>query len=97
MTEKKRLDVAVFERGLAESRERAQAYIMAGDIYLNGQKATKAGQAVRPDDVVELRAKSLPYVSRGGLKLEKAMQVFPIRLEGKICMDVGASTGGFTD
>ena len=65
MTEKKRLDVAVFERGLAESRERAQAYIMAGDIYLNGQKATKAGQAVRPDDVVELRAKSLPYVSRG--------------------------------
>ena len=97
MTEKKRLDVAVLERGLAESRERAQAYIMAGDIYLNGQKATKAGQAVRPDDVVELRAKSLPYVSRGGLKLEKAMQVFPIRLEGKICMDVGASTGGFTD
>ncbi len=97
MAEKKRLDVAVFELGLAESRERAQAHIMAGDVYLNGQKATKAGQPVRPDDVVELRAKSLPYVSRGGLKLEKAMQVFPIRLEGKICMDVGASTGGFTD
>lgn len=97
MTQKKRLDVAVFEKGLAESRERAQAYIMAGDVYLNGFKATKAGQPVKPDDVVELRTKSLPYVSRGGLKLEKAMQSFPIHLNGKICMDVGASTGGFTD
>lgn len=97
MTQKKRLDVAVFERGLAESRERAQAYIMAGDVYLNGTKAAKAGQQVKPDDVIEVRTKSLPYVSRGGLKLEKAMQSFPIDLAGKICMDVGASTGGFTD
>lgn len=97
MTQKKRLDVAVFERGLAESRERAQAYIMAGDVYLNGTKAAKAGQQVKPDDVIEVRTKSLPYVSRGGLKLEKAMQSFPIHLAGKICMDVGASTGGFTD
>ena len=97
MTQKKRLDVAVFEEGLAESRERAQAYIMAGDVYLNGVKATKAGQPVKPDDVIEVRTKSLPYVSRGGLKLEKAMQSFPIRLADKICMDVGASTGGFTD
>lgn len=97
MTQKKRLDVAVFEQGLAESRERAQAYIMAGDVYLNGVKATKAGQPVKPDDRIEVRSKSLPYVSRGGLKLEKAMQSFPIQLEGKICMDVGASTGGFTD
>lgn len=97
MTQKKRLDVAVFERGLAESRERAQAYIMAGDVYLNGTKAAKAGQQVKPDDVIEVRTKSLPYVSRGGLKLEKAMQSFPIHLASKICMDVGASTGGFTD
>ena len=97
MTQKKRLDVAVFEQGLAESRERAQAYIMAGDVYLNGVKATKAGQPVKPDDQIEVRSKSLPYVSRGGLKLEKAMQSFPIQLAGKICMDVGASTGGFTD
>lgn len=97
MTQKKRLDVAVFEQGLAESRERAQAYIMAGDVYLNGVKATKAGQPVKPGDQIEVRSKSLPYVSRGGLKLEKAMQSFPIQLAGKICMDVGASTGGFTD
>lgn len=97
MTQKKRLDVAVFEQGLAESRERAQAYIMAGDVYLNGIKASKAGQQVKPDDVIEVRTKSLPYVSRGGLKLEKAMQSFPILLTDKICMDVGASTGGFTD
>lgn len=97
MTQKKRLDVAVFEQGLAESRERAQAYIMAGDVYLNGVKASKAGQQVKPDDVIEVRTKSLPYVSRGGLKLEKAMQSFPILLTDKICMDVGASTGGFTD
>lgn len=97
MTQKKRLDVAVFEQGLAESRERAQAYIMAGDVYLNGVKATKAGQPVKPGDQIEVRSKSLPYVSRGGLKLEKAMQSFPIQLTDKICMDVGASTGGFTD
>lgn len=97
MTQKKRLDVAVFEQGLAESRERAQAYIMAGDVYLNGVKASKAGQQVKSDDVIEVRTKSLPYVSRGGLKLEKAMQSFPILLTDKICMDVGASTGGFTD
>lgn len=91
------MDVAVFEQGLAESRERAQAYIMAGDVYLNGVKASKAGQQVKSDDVIEVRTKSLPYVSRGGLKLEKAMQSFPILLTDKICMDVGASTGGFTD
>ena len=97
MTQKKRLDIAVLEKGLAESRERAQAYIMAGDVYLNGIKAVKAGQPVKPDDVVEVRSKSLPYVSRGGLKLEKAMKSFPISLNAKCCMDVGASTGGFTD
>lgn len=97
MTQKKRLDVAVLEQGLAESRERAQAYIMAGDVYLNGVKAVKAGQPVRPEDQIEVRSKSLPYVSRGGLKLEKAMAAFPLSLQGLVCMDVGASTGGFTD
>ncbi len=94
---KQRLDVAVFERGLAPSREKAQALIMAGQIYLNGQKASKAGSSVKPEDQIELHGTQLPFVSRGGLKLNKAMQCFPITLEQKICMDVGASTGGFTD
>ncbi len=94
---KQRLDVAVFERGLAPSREKAQALIMAGQIYVNGQKASKAGAGVTPEVQIELRGHQLPFVSRGGLKLEKAMHCFPIVLHGKICMDVGASTGGFTD
>ena len=94
---KQRLDVAVFERGLAPSREKAQALIMAGQIYLNGQKVSKAGASVKPEDQIELHGTQLPFVSRGGLKLNKAMQCFPITLEQKICMDVGASTGGFTD
>lgn len=95
--EKQRLDVAVFERGFAPSREKAQALIMAGQVYLNGQKASKAGFGVKPEDRIEVRGGQLPFVSRGGLKLAKAMQSFPILLAGKICMDVGASTGGFTD
>lgn len=95
--EKQRLDVAVFERGLAPSREKAQALIMAGQIYVNGQKASKAGLSVKPEDQIELHGTQLPFVSRGGLKLDKAMRSFPISLEKKICMDVGASTGGFTD
>lgn len=94
---KKRLDVAVFERGLAPSRERAKALIMAGEIYVNNVKALKAGDTVADDAMIEFRGKAMPYVSRGGYKLEKAMKEFPISLEGKICMDVGASTGGFTD
>lgn len=94
---KQRLDVTVFERGLAPSREKAQALIMAGQIYLNGQKVSKAGASVKPEDQIELHGTQLPFVSRGGLKLNKAMQCFPITLEQKICMDVGASTGGFTD
>lgn len=94
---KQRLDVAVLERGLAPSREKAQALIMAGQIYVNGQKASKAGVSVKPEDQIELRGGQLPFVSRGGLKLDKAMHTFPIDLKGKICMDVGASTGGFTD
>ncbi len=97
MSDKARLDSAVFERGLAESREKAKAMIMAGSVYLNGQKALKAGAAVKDDDIIEVRGSVNPYVSRGGLKLEKAMKVFPVRLENCICMDIGASTGGFTD
>ena len=94
---KKRLDVAVTELGLVESRQKAQAVIMAGQVYVNGQKADKAGFGVGPDDKIELRGKTLRYVSRGGLKLEKAMACWPITLNGKICADIGASTGGFTD
>ncbi len=94
---KTRLDIAVFERGLAPSREKAKALIMAGIVYVNNQKSDKAGREVKDDDVIEVRGSTLKYVSRGGLKLEKAMECFPITLDDKICMDVGASTGGFTD
>lgn len=97
MSKKIRLDVAVFERGYAPSREKAKAIIMAGQVYVNNQKVDKAGAEIKEDDVLEVRGNTLKYVSRGGLKLEKAMQEFPIDLNGKICMDVGASTGGFTD
>ncbi len=97
MSDKIRLDVAVFEAGHAPSREKAKAIIMAGQVYVNNQKVDKAGAEIKPSDVLEVRGAKLKYVSRGGLKLEKAMESFPITLEGKICMDVGASTGGFTD
>ncbi|MEZ3420344.1 MAG: TlyA family RNA methyltransferase, partial [Eubacterium sp.] len=97
MSKKIRLDVAVFEKGFAPSREKAKAVIMAGLVYVNNQKVDKAGTEIKEDDVLEVRGSTLKYVSRGGLKLEKAMQAFPINLNGKICMDVGASTGGFTD
>ncbi len=92
-----RLDAALVERGLAPSREKAKAIIMAGIVYVNNQKSDKAGKDVKPDDVIEVRGNTLKYVSRGGLKLEKAMACFPIALNNKVCMDVGASTGGFTD
>lgn len=97
MAKKIRLDVAVYERGYAQSREKAKAVIMAGQVYVNNQKADKPGTEIKEDDLLEVRGNTLKYVSRGGLKLEKAMKVFPIKLGGKICMDVGASTGGFTD
>lgn len=97
MQKKTRLDVAVFEQGYAPSREKAKALIMAGIVYVNNQKVDKAGFELKEGDVLEVRGKTLQYVSRGGLKLEKAMQEFPITLEDKVCMDVGASTGGFTD
>lgn len=94
---KKRLDILMVERGLAESREKAKAIIMSGIVYVNGEKEDKAGSSFAEEVQIEVRGKTLKYVSRGGLKLEKAMQVFPVSLENKVCMDVGASTGGFTD
>ncbi len=94
---KQRLDVYMAESGMVESRSIAQSMIMAGEVYINGEKATKAGESVKGDEVIEIRGKGLPYVSRGGLKLEKAMQNFPVKLDGAVCMDIGASTGGFTD
>ena len=94
---KQRLDQLIFEKGLTESRERARTSIMAGMVYVNGQKETKPGTAVSPDAAIEVRGDALPYVSRGGLKLEKALKVFPINPSGTTCADCGASTGGFTD
>ncbi len=94
---KLRLDVAMTERGLAESRQKAQAIIMAGQVFVNGQKVDKAGAPVAPDAAIEIHGKTLKYVSRGGLKLEKAMACWPIVLQHRICADIGASTGGFTD
>ena len=94
---KTRLDQIVFDQGLAESREKAKALIMAGSVYVDGQKQTKPGAAVAEDAAVEVRGAKLPYVSRGGLKLEKALDVFGIEPAGYICVDCGASTGGFTD
>lgn len=94
---KERLDVLLVRRKLAPSRERAKAVIMSGSVYVEGQKEDKAGSMFQDTVSIEVKGDPLPYVSRGGLKLEKALQCFPIRLEGKICMDVGASTGGFTD
>lgn len=92
-----RLDQLVFDRGMTESRERARTSIMAGLVTVNGRKADKPGMAVPEDAEVELRGDSIPYVSRGGLKLEKALRVFRITPEGHTCLDCGASTGGFTD
>ena len=92
-----RLDVLLVERGLQESRQKAQAVIMSGHVFVNGQRLDKPGTAVDPSAQVEVRDNPLKYVSRGGLKLEKAMSLWPIRLEGAVCMDIGASTGGFTD
>ena len=95
---KKRLDTSLVERGLVESRQKAQALIMAGEVYINGQKQLKAGASVAEGDSLEIRSKNpLRYVSRGGLKLEKAVALWPIDLREKVCADIGASTGGFTD
>lgn len=94
---KERLDVLLVNRKLAESREKAKAIIMSGIVYVNGQKEDKAGSMFDIYAGIEVRGATLKYVSRGGLKLEKAMQNFPIALTDKVCMDVGSSTGGFTD
>ena len=94
---KKRLDVLLVERGLQESRQKAQATIMSGLVFVKGQRADKPGAAVDEAAEIEIRGNTLRYVSRGGLKLEKAMATFPITLTGCVCGDIGASTGGFTD
>ncbi|MCH5304726.1 MAG: TlyA family RNA methyltransferase [Ruminococcus sp.] len=94
---KKRLDILVFERGFAESREKAKAVIMSGEVYVDNQKADKCGQAYDENVKIEFRGKAPKYVSRGGLKLEKAINNFDLDLNDKITMDIGASTGGFTD
>lgn len=97
MSNKERLDVMLVNRGLAESREKAKAIIMSGYVYVDGQKEDKAGSTFPLEVNVEVRGNTLKYVSRGGLKLEKAMANFDVSLEGKVCMDIGSSTGGFTD
>ncbi len=94
---KERLDVLLVQRGLAPSREKAKAMIMAGNVFVAGQREDKAGTSFDTKAPIEVRGNTLKYVSRGGLKLEKAMKNFDISLTDKICMDIGASTGGFTD
>lgn len=97
MSNKTRLDVLLVERGLQESRQKAQATIMSGLVFVKGQRVDKPGTPVLNDADIEVRGNALAYVSRGGLKLEKAMATFPIDLKGTVCGDIGASTGGFTD
>ncbi len=92
-----RLDQLVFDRGFTESRERAKTTVMSGHVFVNGQRADKPGMPVAEDAVVEVRGDALPFVSRGGYKLDKALKVFPVDPAGKVCIDCGASTGGFTD
>lgn len=94
---KERLDVLLVQRGLAPSREKAKAMIMEGNVYVNDQKEDKAGANFDTEALIEVRGNTLAYVSRGGLKLEKALNNFPLALDGLVCMDIGASTGGFTD
>lgn len=94
---KERLDVLLVQKGLAESREKAKTMIMEGNVFVDGQREDKAGTNFDTEAEIEVRGNTLKYVSRGGLKLEKAMKEFDISLEGMVCMDIGASTGGFTD
>lgn len=97
MAKKERLDVVLVEKGLFDSREKAKRAIMTGVVFVDGLRYDKAGTTISPEATIEIKGKTLQYVSRGGLKLEKAMKLFPISLSGKVCMDIGASTGGFTD
>ncbi len=94
---KERLDVLTFQAGIASSREQARTMIMEGSIFVNGQREDKPGTRFDSDAEIVFKGKKMPFVSRGGLKLDKAMRVFPVTVEGKVCMDIGASTGGFTD
>ncbi len=94
---KERLDVMLVKRGMAQSREKAKAIIMSGNVFVQGQREDKAGTMFDEKVNIEVKGNTLKYVSRGGLKLEKAMEQFDLQLDGKVCMDVGASTGGFTD
>ena len=95
---KERLDVILVNNGYAESREKAKVLIMTGNVFVNGQREDKAGTSFNTEDIkIEIKGQTLKYVSRGGLKLEKAVDVFDIKLDGYTCMDIGASTGGFTD
>lgn len=94
---KERLDVLLVQRGLAPSREKAKTMIMEGNVFVENQREDKAGTSVSTEAKIEVRGNTLKYVSRGGLKLEKAMTHFGLDMEGKVCMDIGASTGGFTD
>src|ERR1051326_6116076 len=93
---KKRIDVLLVERGLADSREKAQALIMAGNVLVDNQPATKAGMAVSDEAELRLKEAPYPYVGRGGVKLEGAVQYFGVHAAGRICLDIGSSTGGFT-
>ena len=94
---KERLDVLLVKRNLAESREKAKAIIMSGNVFVEGQREDKAGTTFSDEVQIEIKGHTLPYVSRGGLKLEKAIKNFDVSVEGKVCSDVGSSTGGFTD
>ncbi len=94
---KKRIDVLLVDMGYFESREKARRHIMAGNVFVDNQRVDKAGTAVKIDSEIKVKGKLIPYVSRGGLKLEKALKNFDLTLDGKVCMDIGASTGGFTD
>lgn len=96
-SKKERLDILLVEKGICESREKAKTNIMAGLIFVDGQRIDKAGEKVKVDSEIIFKGEKLKYVSRGGLKLEKAMNTFGIDLTNKVCMDIGASTGGFTD
>ena len=94
---KERLDIILVNRNLVSSRQKAKAIIMAGNVFVNGQKETKAGTSFADTVEIEIKGKPLKYVSRGGFKLEKAIEEFDIDIQDKVCMDVGSSTGGFTD
>ena len=97
MSNKERIDTAMVKRGLMESREKAQASIMAGEVFVGTRKINKASETVAPEEEITVKAASMPYVSRGALKLEKAARVFEAELRDKVIMDIGASTGGFTE